>query len=72
LEAREPDRLPRRAKVHATSKLRDTHQLHLCRAPALIVPRMLRSAISVFTRVFDAPSARLRASSTRYGGVVRC
>jgi hypothetical protein len=28
---------------------------------------MLRSAISVFTRVFDAPSARSRASSTRYG-----
>jgi len=54
------------------SKLRDTHQLHLCRAPALIVPRMLRSAISAFTRVFDAPLARLRASSTRYGGVVRC
>jgi hypothetical protein len=30
------------------------------------VPRMLRSAISAFTRVFDAPSARSRASSTRY------
>jgi hypothetical protein len=27
---------------------------------------MLRSAISAFTRVFDAPSARLRASSTRH------
>jgi len=26
----------------------------------------LRRAISTFTRVFDAPSARLRASSTRY------
>jgi hypothetical protein len=26
----------------------------------------LRRAISAFTRVFDAPSARLRASSTRY------
>jgi hypothetical protein len=33
---------------------------------------MLRSAINSFTRVFDAPPARLRASSTRYGGVVRC
>jgi hypothetical protein len=32
---------------------------------------MLRNAISAFTRVFDAPSARLRASLTRYGGVVR-
>jgi hypothetical protein len=27
---------------------------------------MLRSAISAFTRVFDAPSARSRASSTRH------
>src|ERR1700676_2048433 len=31
---------------------------------------MLRSAKSAFTRVFDAPSARLRASSTRYGGAL--
>jgi len=36
------------------------------------LPRMLRSAIRAFTGVFDAPSARLRASSTRYGGVMRC
>jgi hypothetical protein len=46
------------------------------RNPAFVVgadvPRMLRSAISAFTRVFDAPPARLRASSTRYGGVLRC
>jgi len=55
LEAREPDRPPRRAKAHATSKLRGTHQLHLCRAPALIVPRTLRSA-----------TAALRASSRRH------
>jgi hypothetical protein len=34
------------------------------------VPRMVRSAISAFTRVFDAPSARSRASSARYA--VRC
>jgi hypothetical protein len=27
---------------------------------------MLRSAISAFTRVFDAPSARSRACSTRH------
>jgi len=46
LEAREPDR-PRRSRAGAPdSKFRDTHQLHLCRAPALIVARMLRSAIS--------------------------
>src|ERR1700722_16298875 len=30
------------------------------------VPRMLRSTISAFTRVCDAPSARLRASATRH------
>ncbi len=36
------------------------------------VPWALRKAISASTRVFDAPLARLRASSTRYGGVVRC
>ena len=52
-------------------KLRDTHQLHFMemmgfagstylRAP--LVPRMLRSAISAFTRVFDAMTC----------GVVRC
>jgi hypothetical protein len=35
------------------------------RAAAPIVPQMLRSAVSAFTRVFDAPSARSRASSTR-------
>jgi len=33
---------------------------------------MQRSATSAFTRVFDAPSARLRASLTRNVGVVRC
>ncbi len=38
--------------------------------PPAGLPR-LRRATSAFTRVFDAPPARLRASSTRYGGVVR-
>jgi hypothetical protein len=56
-----PDRPPRRAKARPTSKLRGTHQLHLCRAPALIVLRMPRSAIGAFTRVFH-----------HYSGVVRC
>jgi hypothetical protein len=51
LEAREPDR-PRRSRAGAPdSEFRGTHQLHLCRAPALIVARMLRSAISAFTPV---------------------
>jgi hypothetical protein len=32
---------------------------------------MLRSAVSAFPRVFDAPLSRLRASSARYGAVRR-